>query len=382
MKTSIPAVLITFPLVLFTLAQDIQAVDPPPDGGYPRGNTAEGNNALFSLSSGAFNTAIGDRALFKNTRGNDNTATGAGALENNVFGSRNVAVGARALASNASPLAASNTAIGVEALQNNNGFFNTATGATTLQNNTEGKGNTATGGEALMQNTEGDRNTATGGSTLKNNTEGNFNTANGYMALFNNTEGNFNVALGVEAGSGVITADDVICIGHSVAGVDVSGTCFIGNIRGVTTQNANAVPVLIDGSGQLGTASSSRRYKTEIKPMDKTSESILALKPVSFRYKVHKDTTAQFGLIAEEVAKVNPDLVIYDSDGEPYTVRYDAVNAMLFNEFLKEHHQVQDLKAIVAQQQKQIEGLTTGLQKVSDQLELSKSGAQTVNNNQ
>src|SRR5262249_46287465 len=152
--------------------------------------------------------------------------------------------------------------------------------------------------------------------------------------LSNNTTGDGNIALGTEAGLNVSTASGVICIGNSGANVDNS--CFIGSIRGVTTQNADTVPVLIDTAGQLGTASSSRRYKTEIKPIGEASESILALKPVSFHYKTHKDSTPQFGLIAEDVAQVNPDLVIYDADGKPYTVRYEAVNAMLLNEFLKE----------------------------------------------
>jgi hypothetical protein len=132
--------------------------------------------------------------------------------------------------------------------------------------------------------------------------------------------------------------------------------------------------------------SSSRRYKTDIKPIDKASESILALKPVSFRYKVHKDTTPNFGLVAEDVAKVNPDLVIYDADRKPYTVRYDAVNAMLLNEFLKEHRKVEelekDLRSMIALQQKRIEMLTAGLQKVSAQLATTKPAAQVAENNQ
>src|SRR5262249_29796048 len=151
----------------------------------------------------------------------------------------------------------------------------------------------------------------------------------------------------------VTTANNVICIGDSVSGANVNNTCFIGNIHGVTTINANAIPVVIDSAGQLGTASSSRRYKTDIKPMDKASESILALKPVSFRYKVHKDATPQFGLIAEDVAQVNPDLVVRDKNGEIYTVRYDAVNAMLLNEFLKEHGKVKSLEEAMAEQQKE-----------------------------
>jgi len=178
-----------------------------------------------------------------------------------------------------------------------------------------------------------------------------------------------------------------------VPGANVSSTCFIGGIRGVTTQNADAIPVLIDSAGQLGTISSARRFKNEITPMDKASEAILALKPVTFHYKSDKSGTPQFGLIAEEVAEVNPDLVVRDENGEIYTVRYDAVNAMLLNEFLKEHRTVQEQKALVtqlksavekqetanAQQQKQIEALSEGLQKVSAQLEASKPAPQVVN---
>ena len=143
--------------------------------------------------------------------------------------------------------------------------------------------------------------------------------------------------------------------------------------------------VLIDANGKLGTVTppSSARFKDEIKPIGKASGAILALKPVSFRYKQDVDPTGtpQFGLIAEEVEKVNPDLVLRNAKGEIESVRYEAVNAMLLNEFLKEHHQVQDLKAIVAQQQKQIEALTAGLQKVSAQVEASKPAPQVVNNN-
>jgi hypothetical protein len=129
-------------------------------------------------------------------------------------------------------------------------------------------------------------------------------------------------------------------------------------------------------------APSSKRFKDAIKPMDKASEAILALKPVTFHYKheIDPEGIRQFGLVAEQVEKVNPDLVVRDANGEVYSVRYDAVNAMLLNEFLKEHHQVQDLKAIVAQQQKQIGSLTAGLQKVSAQLEASKPAPQIVNN--
>jgi hypothetical protein len=193
-----------------------------------------------------------------------------------------------------------------------------------------------------------------------------------------NTTGNNNIALGYAAGNNVTTASGVICIGADGANVDEA--CFIGQIRGVTTQNADAVPVLIDSAGQLGTASSSARFKKEIKPMEGTSNSVLDLRPVTFYYKNDKSNTPQFGLIAEEVAKVNPNLVVHDKKGEIYTVRYEAVNAMLLNEFLKEHRKNEE-------QQKQINALTAELkeqaaqiQKVSAQVEASKPAPQVVNN--
>ena len=236
---------------------------------------------------------------------------------------------------------------------------------------------------------------------LFSNTTGTVNTAIGTSALQNNITGN--IALSAGTGSGITTADFVIAIGEGLAGANVSGSCFIGNIRGVTTANADAIPVLIDSFGQLGTASSSRRFKKEIKPMEGISEAILALKPVTFHYKSDKTDTPQFGLIAEEVAQVNPDLVVRDKNGGIYTVRYDAVNAMLLNEFLKEHQKVEqqqatiaeqqasiaELKSTVAQQQKGMEVLTAQLkeqgaqiQKVSTRLEASESAPQTVLNNQ
>jgi hypothetical protein len=410
-RKSIALSLIALLSGVFVLSEKTQAVSPAPDGGYAGGNTAEGQNALFGLTTGGFNTAVGFFSLRSNTTNSlntaigagalltntadQNTATGAGALLSNSSGSDNTAVGAFALLNNTTGL--HNTATGLQALlDNTTGEENTANGVNALAFNTTGGNNTATGFEALFSNTVGHddtavgfqalfsntglENTALGSGALFSNTSGQFNTAVGSGALFQNTIGNANTALGAEAGGNVMTATGVICIG--ALGADVSGTCFIGSIRDVTTQNNDAIPVLIDSNSQLGTASSSSRFKTDIKPMDKASESILALKPVSFRYKVHKDTTRNFGLIAEDVAKVNPNLVIYDRDGKPYIVRYDAVNAMLLNEFLKEHRKVQELEANALRQQKQIEALTAGLQKVSAQLEVSKAAPQTVLNNQ
>ena len=330
------------------------ALSPAPDGGYAGQNTAEGDSALLNLNT---------------STGTNNTAVGWFSLKSDVSGQGNTAIGSAALFFNT---ASNNTATGLAALfSNTTGTENTADGALALYHNTTGRQNTAIGFEALLSNTINGGNTAIGDQALKVTTSFT-NTGIGAGALFNSTTGNGNIALGFNAGLSVVTASGVIAIGAS--GADVTDSCFIGHIRGVTTQFNDAMPVLIDSQGQLGTTNSSRRYKTDIKPIEKASESILALKPVSFRYKVHKDKTPQFGLIAEDVAKINPNLVIYDADGKPYTVRYEAVNAMLLNEFLKEHRKVE-------QMQKQIEALTAGLQKVSAQLELSKSAPQTVLNN-
>ena len=345
-------ILIALALGTLALVHRVEAVNPPPDGGYPGGNTAEGQAALLSLSTGGFNTAVGFFSLRSNTAGQLNTATGAGALFVNTA-DQNTATGAGAL------------------LSNTTGTQNTANGTFALFSNTEGPLNTANGFEALFSNTTGSSNTANGYRALPNSTTSNANTAIGFGALENNTTGNFNTSLGAEAGFGVTTADNVICIGAQ--GANVSSSCFIGHIRGVTTANPDAIPVMIDDAGQLGTMSSSRRFKKEIKPMDNASETILALKPVTFHYKSDASGTPQFGLIAEEVAEVNPDLVVRNKDGEIYTVRYEQVNAMLLNEFLKEHHKVQELE-------KQVEKLTAGLQKVSAQLETSKPAPEVVNN--
>jgi hypothetical protein len=238
---------------------------------------------------------------------------------------------------------------------------------------------------ALIGNTSGDSNIAVGVDALANNTTADGNTAIGQGALLTCT-GAQNTAIGAGAGFSVHTATNVICIGANVPGADVTGTCFIGSIRGRTTGNNNALPVLIDTAGQLGTISSSRRFKKEIKAMDKASESILALKPVTFHYKSDNTNRPEFGLIAEEVAEVSPALVVRDENGEIYTVRYDAVNAMLLNEFLKEHRKVENLEATVAQQHTDFEAafaeLKGQIQKVSAQLELSKSAPQTVLNSQ
>jgi hypothetical protein len=328
--------------------------------------------------------ANGSGALLLNTTGIENTACGADALINNTTANANTAVGFRALHENTTGL--ENTANGAFALfSNTGGDVNTAIGVDALSNNTTGSDNTATGFFALLSNTTGVQNTAIGESALKSATTAVGNTAVGFNALLHDTTGFGNVAVGYDAGMNVTTASGVICIGTN--GANVSSGCFIGNIRAAETANNDAIPVLIDSAGQLGTISSSRRYKREIKPMNKASEVILALKPATFHYKSDKTNRPEFGLIAEQVAEINPDLVVRDENGEIYTVRYDAVNAMLLNEFLKEYRKVelQDRKAQT--QQKEIDALKAELreqksliQKVSAQIEMSNGAPKVVLN--
>ena len=379
--------LFLIPLVLVSAISPMaQAVVPAPDGGYPGGNTAEGQAALLSLTTGAFNTAVGWLSLRSNTEGDFNTGVGAGALFFNT-GNENTATGVGALLSNTT--GTGNTANGALALfSNTTGFSNTANGVSALFSNTTGENNTATGVSALGGNTTGRDNTAHGAGALLSHTTGNDNTAIGSQALFSNTTGISNIALGASAGSTITTGSNNIHIGH-VGDAPDSDTIrigqtqtrtFIGGIFGQTTAGA-AIPVLIDAAAQLGTQSSSRRFKKEIQPMGKASEAILALKPVTFHYKRDQTDTPQFGLIAEEVAEVNSDLVVRDKDGKPYSVRYEQVNAMLLNEFLKEHRKNEEQEATIARLQKQIEALTAGLQKISAQLELSRLAQQTALNN-
>jgi len=424
-KNASPLILIALLLACLPLSPRARAVVPAPDGGYPGSNTAEGDNALLSLTIGNSNTANGANALLSNTTGSANTATGSDALRLNTTGGNNTANGFLAL--NANTTGSYNTANGVNALQNNStgasntaigqgslfsntdGQFNTASGVQALNDNTSGVSNTANGAQALFSNTTGSYNmangvlalfgnktgkdnTASGASALNHNTGGSHNTAAGEVALFNNTTGSNNTALGFVAGENLTTGNNNIDIGANVFGVagesntirigkvGTQTRTFIAAIHGATVSGSAAV--FVSSSGQLGTAPSSKRFKDEIKPMDKASEAILALKPVTFRYKkeLDPDSVPQFGLVAEEVEKVSRDLVARDAEGKVYTVRYEAVNAMLLNEFLKEHRKVKELEANTARQQQQIETLTAGLQKVSAQLEASKPARQVVNN--
>jgi len=384
----------------FALVPTTRAVSPPPDGAYPNVTTAEGLNALQSLTSGAANTALGAYTLFSTTTASFNTAVGAGALDLNTGDS--------------------NTAVGVAALLFNTGTENTAVGVDALGSNTAGKSNAAVGAFALYNNTAGTRNTAVGAGAMETGAAGNDNTSVGELAG-NGLTGTSNTVLGSGAGTGITSGGNNVCIGDGTGsnpatasgdiymghGVNPPGPglefntvrigdnlptaagasqCFIGGIAGQTVNPGGAAAVVIDNDGKLGLFLSSQRFKRDVEPMNKTSEAILGLKPVTFHYKSDPKNTPCFGLIAEEVAKVDPALVVRDKEGKPYTVRYDQVNAMLLNEFLKEHRKVEqqrrDFEAALAQQQKQIEALTAGLQKVSAQLELSKTAPQTVLNNQ
>jgi hypothetical protein len=303
----------------------VQAVDPPPGGGYPDGNTAVGTEALLDLTTGQHNTALGFRALTDNTQGNLNTAVGSAALKQNRIGSRN----------------------------------------------------TATGFHALDQNRFGNNNTANGYVALGglNGNAGNNNTAVGAFAL-NGSSGDNNIALGFRAGSSLTTGNQDIDIGNlGVAGE--SGTIRIGSaaqtrtfIAGISGQAVSGSPVYVNAGGQLGVLPSSERFKEEIKPMDNASEPILEVEPVTFHYKkeIDPNAVAQFGLVAEKLASVSPDLVERDDQGKPYTVRYDAVNAMLLNEFLEEHRRVQELECALEELTSRLKEQALQVQKMSDQL--------------
>jgi hypothetical protein len=345
------------------LLSKANAVNPPPDGGYPGGNTAEGQNALLNLTTGTYNTAVGLFSLSGNVGANFNTAIGAGVLLTNT--------------------ADNNTATGAGALLNNTtGDSNTANGTFALFDNTVGGGNTATGFAALGNNTTSNFNTANGANALLNNvTGGDGNTAIGYQALNNNTSGSGNIALGAFSGSAIITADQVICIGAGVTGANEDNGCFIGEIFDVTS--SNGTPVFINSNHKLGTSTSSKRFKEDIKPMDNASETLFSLKPVTFRYKqnIDPDRKEQFGLVAEDVEKINADLVVCDREGKPYSVRYDQVNAMLLNEFLKEHRKVEKLEATVVSLAATVKEQAVQLQQVKTEIRINKPAMQVARSN-
>jgi len=387
-------------------------------------NTAIGSQALHNNTSGGENTATGAYALYSNeglNGGHANTATGAYALYSNSgtshnFGSENTANGAYALYSNTDGQSNTsngytalyhnttgdyNTAYGDRALfSNTTANYNTAIGYSALSNNTTGFQNIANGAGALGRNTTGNRNVAEGYAALNMNRTGNFNTAVGFQALWQNGVGSNNVALGFNAGSNLTQGNGNVCIGYNVVGVaGESNTTRIGNIF---ASAASGRAVYVNSDNKIGTLVSSRRFKEEIKPMNEASEAILALKPITFHYKkeIEPNGGIMFGLIAEDVEKVDPDLVTRNDKGDVETVRYDAVNAMLLNEFLKEHRKVEDqeatirqLRSTVAQQQKDFQATVVQLtarldeqasqiQKVSAQLAVNRQTSQIISSNQ
>jgi len=424
----------------------VQAVDPPPDGGYGGQNTAEGTDALFSLTTGVWNVAVGFQALHSDTTGNQNTATGykalflnttggkataygSQALYNNDTGNNNVATGFNTLFSNTS--GNNNTGNGFRTLNFNNGDDNTATGFNALYNNRTGVQNTATGSQALLHNFAASNNTGTGFQALFNNTtselnvavgdsalasfngttatdgantalgsialtaetSGQENTAVGRRALESLTAGSHNTAVGWRAGDNVLTASGTVCIGSSTAGANDNDTTYIRNV-GTTLQPFSAgvvdfVTVRLSDN-RLGRNASSQRYKENIKAMDKASEAIYQLKPVTYRYKkaIDPNQNLDYGLVAEDVAKIDPKLAIRDGNGQIESVRYMAIYNMMLNELIKEHRKVEQLQATVAQQQKGMEVLTaqfkeqvSQIQKVSAQLEVNKPTQKVVLSN-
>jgi hypothetical protein len=414
MKTKSSAILIAAGLSLMAFLSNARAVSPAPDGCYPNYTTAEGCNALRFLTTGAGNTGVGWYSLFSNTDASFNTGVGGGALALNN-GASNTAIGTAAMLLNTS--GGSNTAVGTDALlYNDNGFSNTGLGDHALFNNVSGDRNTAVGQATLSANIDGNHNTATGQFAMLSNDHGDENTANGYQALAHNTGGAFNVAVGdnalfsnttgqsntaVGSSAGFNQTDGIgnVYIGDGVAGVaGESGHTYIRNINGTNVSGGNADFVTVDlMTGLLGHATSSRRYKENIQPMDKASEALHRLKPVTYHYKKEIDPSESpaFGLIAEEVAEVNPDLVARNARGEPEAVHYEMINAMLLNEFLKEHRTVQEQDRRIQEQETTIAELKkematvvarlteqdAKIQKVNDTIELTKAARQAVAEN-
>ena len=329
---------------------------PPPnvvdsDG---NGNTAMGTDALGSLTNGFSNTAAGSEALGSNTTGIANSAFGHLALQDNTSGSNNTAFGRQALLLNSTGNA--NVAIGVDALfDNETGSSNTAVGDGALMLNKSGSANTAMGTSALNGNRTGIRNVAVGYSAMRDNLFGRNNTAIGWNAG-QRTNGNDNVLI---AHRGVIDESQTVRIGtRGTEGVPGSGVTrtYIAGIRGVTTGRPG-IPVLIDASGQLGTVSSSRLHKQDIQAMAGASDRLLQLRPVRFRYNeadASGQRPVQYGLIAEEVAEVFPELVILDENGLPETVAYHMLPALLLNELQKEQEVNRAQSEKLARQEEQL----------------------------
>ena len=388
---------VTFTTILialgcFALLQRAQGVLPAPDGCYPGFTTAEGCNALKSLTSGAGNTGVGWYSLSSDTTHSYNTGVGAGALFLNNADS-NTAVGTAAMLLNSS--GTRNVANGTDALvYNDSGNYNDAVGAFALFNNINGFSNNAFGDSALVENIHGFANTAIGDSALLSNDAtgnglGNYNTAVGGQALFSNTDGTANTAVGFQAGSSATTGDGNVYVGAGMSGVaGESNHTYLRNINTTSVSGGGTDTVTVDlTTGLLGHLTSSRRYKEDIKPMDKASEALFALRPVTYHYKKEIDApqSPAFGLIAEDVARVNPGLVARNAQGQPESVHYEMVNAMLLNEFLKEHKKVEEQEATIAQLKEKLQILVahvqerdSKIQRVNDRVETNKTAPQLV----
>ncbi len=339
-------------------------------------NAAFGEYALSADTTGYSNSASGAFALTANTSGNYNAASGIFALAANTTGSQNTASGALALYANTT--GSYNTASGFDALQfNTAGVWNTASGYQALAANTTGDGNTAMGDYALFSNTTGGQNTASGASALYSNTTGSSNVAIGETAGYNLTSGNVNIAVGYEAGLNLTTGRNDVDIGNQgVAGEgytirigDGQTRTFIAGIRGVTTGSADAIPVVIDSTGQLGTVSSSRRVKDDIADMAGASSGLLRLRPVTFHDKSDQNPagrTLQYGLIAEEVAEVYPGLVARSADGQIETVLYQFLPPMLLNEYQKQERTIEAQQRAIEALRAQVAALTRVVAALSD----------------
>ncbi len=319
------------------------------DGGYAGGNIALGFNALVSATppagfSGTLNTALGHAALTANTTGGSNTAVGYRAMALNDNAERNTAVGAQALTANVTGTA--NAALGSYSLYfNQSGSYNVAVGPGALYYNYDGGSNIAVGSSALLYNTSGYLNTAIGFNALMENTTGNYNIGIGYGAGIYNTTGSSNISIASYGGD----ESNTLRIGVNTGTGDFElNRAFINGIRGITTDQADAIAVLIDSNGQLGTVSSSRRFKEDIRDIGATSAKLHELRPVAFRYRKEFDggeKPVRYGLIAEEVAEVFPDLVAYDDDGQPSTVLYHLLDAMVLNELQRQEREIEELRA-------------------------------------
>ena len=359
---------------------------------YGKGNTALGKSALEANIDGNYSTAVGFRALSQSSGANSNTAIGSEALANNTSGWGNTATGLRALANNTTgthnsanghialrfnDAGSHNTASGFAALLfNESGSKNSALGYYALKSNVDADGstavgyyalrdneaslNTAVGFQALLENTTGYRNTAVGVSAMLKNAEGSFNTALGIKALYSNVSGSGNTAIGTAAGYNWTTGVSNIAVGNGSSGSSGdTGTIRIGGgnhqtatfIEGISGTAVSGVNVLITAGDQLGVATSSARFKDDIRPL-KNPDRLQDLRPVSFRYKPellgHGDTPLEYGLVAEEVARVFPELVVNDADGKPYTVRYQLLTPLLLAEIQRQEEEIEALKRSVA----------------------------------